>query len=131
MLRFMEKIKSIFNFVRQYWKIMLAIAYMILVPLYSYQSTAKMRQTLEISQESSDGQIKILQGAMEEQRVQYDKMFKEYQAKIEEEKKRYDDEIVELRKTQEKHQKLLSKKFKENPSAISDELSKRYGLNAN
>lgn len=110
---------------------MLAIAYMILVPLYSYQSTAKMRQTLEISQESSDGQIKILQGAMEEQRVQYDKMFKEYQAKIEEEKKRYDDEIVELRKTQEKHQKLLSKKFKENPSAISDELSKRYGLNAN
>jgi uncharacterized membrane-anchored protein YhcB (DUF1043 family) len=47
------------------------------------------------------------------------------------EEARYNEEIKSIKDKQDKQQKELSKKFKNNPSAISEELTKRYGLNAN
>ena len=118
------------NFIKQYWKIILALAYAILIPLYFHQSTKGMQQAFDNSRESSQKQIGILQNALEDQSAYYDNLFQEYQDKIEAEEVRYNEELKKIKETQQKQQKELSKRFKDNPSAISDELSKRYGLNA-
>jgi hypothetical protein len=118
------------NFIKHYWKLILALAYAILIPLFFYQSTKGMQKALDASRESSDNQIGILKNALNEQSVQYDKMFKEYQAKVDEEEKRYNEELKQIKETQASQQRQLSKRFKENPSSISDELSKRYNLHA-
>jgi uncharacterized protein HemX len=118
------------SFIKQYWKLILALAYAILVPLFFYQSTKGMQKALDTSRESSNNQITILQDALNKQSAEYDKMFKEYQAKVEEEEKRYNEELKQIRETQVVQQRQLSKRFKDNPSSISDELSKRYNLNA-
>ena len=114
----------------KHWKILLLIAYAIAVPLYFHQSTKGMQQALDSSRESSQKQITILENALEDQRVYYDQLFTEYQEKIEAEEVRYQEELDKIKQKQASQQKELSKRFRENPSAVSDELSKRYGLNA-
>lgn len=116
------------NFIKQYWKFILALIYVVVVPLYFYQSTKGMQKALDASRESSNNQIAILQNALTKQSQDYDKMFKEYQAKVEEEETRYNEELKKIKETQAVQQRQLSKRFKENPSSISDELSKRYNL---
>lgn len=116
------------SFIKQYWKVILILAYAVAVPLYFYQSTKGMQKALDVSRESSNNQITILQDALTKQSAEYDKMFKEYQTRIDEEEKRYNEEIKQIKETQASQQRQLSKRFKENPSAISDELSKRYNL---
>lgn len=119
------------SFIKQYWKLLLLLAYAIAVPLYFHQSTKGMQQALDASRESSNNQIKILQTSMEEQRKAYDKMFDEYRAKMEAEEIRYQQEIDKIKQTQVTQQKQLSKRFKENPSEIDNTLMEKYGLNAN
>jgi hypothetical protein len=118
-------------FIKEYWKLLLALAYAIFVPLYFYQSTRTLNKTLDNSRVSSDTQINILQNTLDEQTEYYDKLFQEYQDRMDAEEARYNEEIKSIKEKQEKQQKKLSKKFKSNPSAISEELTKRYGLNAN
>lgn len=118
------------DFIKQYWKLLLFLAYAIAVPLYFHQSTKGIQQTLNSSRESSKKQITILENAFEEQRVFYDQLFIEYQERMDAEKVKYQEELDKIKQTQITQQKQLSKKFKDNPSTISDELSIRYGLNA-
>ena len=118
------------SFIKQYWKIILALVYAIAIPLYFYQSTKGMQKALDTSRESSNNQITILQDALTKQSAEYDKMFKEYQAKVEEEENRYNEELRKIKETQAVQQRQLSKRFKDNPSSISDELTKRYNLSA-
>ncbi len=117
-------------FIKEYWKLLLALAYAIFVPLYFYQSTRTLNKTLDNSRVSSDTQINILQNTLDEQTEYYDKLFQEYQDRMDAEEARYNEEIKSIKDKQDKQQKELSKKFKNNPSAISEELTKRYGLNA-
>lgn len=117
------------EFVKNYWKQILIVAYAIFVPLYFLQSTKSTQEALIASRASSSAQINILQNALDEQRVRYDQMFEEYQIKMEEEEIRFQEEIKKIKLTQEQQQKELSKKFKDNPSSIKDELSNRYNLN--
>jgi len=42
---------------------------------------------------------------------------------------RYNEEIKNIKQVQVEQQKELSKRFKNNPSTISQELKKRYNLN--
>ena len=118
------------SFIKQYWKLLLLLAYAIAIPLYFHQSTKGVQQTFDSSRESSQTQINILEGALEDQKLYYDQLFQEYQERMDAEEVRYDEELEKIKQTQVTQQKQLSKKFKDNPSAISDELSKRYGLNA-
>lgn len=87
-----------------------------------------MQQALDSSRDSSSKQINVLQNALEEQTEYYDSLFQEYQDRIDAEQIRYDEEIQKIKDTQMTQQKELSKKFKSNPSTISDELKKRYNL---
>jgi len=119
------------EFIKLYWKPILALLYAILVPLYFYQSTKSMQQALDSSRTSSSAQINILQNTIDEQTEYYDKLFQEYQDRMDAEEIRYNEEIKNIKENQQKQQKDLSKKFRNNPSAISEELTKRYGLNAN
>jgi|APGre2960657404_1045060.scaffolds.fasta_scaffold48832_2 hypothetical protein len=120
-----------FNFIKQYWKLILLLAYGIAVPLYFHQSTKAMGKALDTSRESSNNQIKILQTSLEDQKKAYDKMFDEYRLKMEAEEKRYNEELEKIKTTQITQQKQLSKRFKENPSEISNTLMEKYGLNGN
>ena len=90
-----------------------------------------MQQALDSSRTSSSAQINILQNTIDEQTEYYDKLFQEYQDRMDAEEIRYNEEIKNIKENQQKQQKDLSKKFRNNPSAISEELTKRYGLNAN
>ena len=119
------------EFIKLYWKPIFALLYAILVPLYFYQSTKSMQQALDSSRTSSSAQINILQNTIDEQTEYYDKLFQEYQDRMDAEEIRYNEEIKNIKENQQKQQKDLSKKFRNNPSAISEELTKRYGLNAN
>lgn len=116
------------NFIKQNWKLVLALVYAIFVPLYFWKSTKNMQQALDSSRDSSSKQINVLQNALEEQTEYYDSLFQEYQDRIDAEQIRYDEEIQKIKDTQMTQQKELSKKFKSNPSTISDELKKRYNL---
>lgn len=118
-----------FNFIKQYWKLLLALLYAILVPLYFYQSTKSVENALNSSRESSQKQINILQNSMEEQAQYYDALLQDYQDKMDAEEVRYNQEIKNIKEVQEKQQKELAKRFKNNPTTISDELKKRYTLN--
>lgn len=122
--------QRLINFIKQYWKLLLLLAYAIAVPLYFHQSTKGIQQAFDSSRESSQKQISILEGALEDQRLYYDQLFQEYQDRMDAEELRYEEELTKIKETQASQQKQLAKRFKENPSAISDELSKRYGLNA-
>lgn len=121
---------KIVNLIKQHWKLILILAYGIFVPLYFWKSTKGIQQAFDSSRESSQKQINILEGALEDQSLYYDQLFQEYQDRMDAEEARYEEEIAKIKEAQATQQKQLSKKFKENPSAISDELSKRYGLNA-
>ena len=131
MLILLQNLSKAKEFIKLYWKPILALLYAILVPLYFYQSTKSMQQALDSSRTSSSAQINILQNTIDEQTEYYDKLFQEYQDRMDAEEIRYNEEIKNIKENQQKQQKDLSKKFRNNPSAISEELTKRYGLNAN
>ena len=113
----------------KYWKILLLLAYGIAVPLYFHQSTKGMQKALDASRESSQNQINILKSNIEVQKLAYEKMFNEYRAKMEEEDARYKQELEKIKTTQASQQKILSKRFKDNPSEINNTLMEKYGLN--
>ena len=116
------------DIIKQYWKLILAIAYAIFVPLYFYNSTKGIQKAFDSSRESSQKQINLLEDSLEEQSVYYDQLFQQYQDRMDAEEIRYQQEIIDIKQVQDKQQKELSKRFKNNPSAISDELKKRYNL---
>ena len=121
-------LNQIINFIKQNWKLILALVYAIFVPLYFYKSTKTLQVALDSSRDSSDKQINVLQNTLEEQSQYYDYLFQEYQDRMDAEEIRYNQQIENIKVVQDKQQKELSKKFKNNPSAISDELKKRYNL---
>lgn len=116
----------------QHWKLIAGIAYSIAVPVYFYitaSSANKNLQTaLETSQVSNQKQIAILQNSLEDQRAAYEKMFNEYQEKMNAAQKQHDDELVKIKKAQADQQWQLSQKFKADPTAVNEELEKRFGL---
>lgn len=116
----------------QHWKLIAGIAYSIAVPVYFYitaSSANKNLQTaLETSQVSNQKQIAILQISLEDQRVAYEKMFNDYQEKMNAAQKQHDDELVKIKKAQADQQWQLSQKFKADPTAVNEELEKRFGL---
>lgn len=116
------------NFIKVNWKLILAIIYAIFVPLYFYKSTKTLQFAIDSSRDSSDKQINILQNTLDEQSEYYDSLFQEYQDRMDAEENRYNQELEDIKVVQDKQQKELSKRFKNNPSAISDELKKRYNL---
>ena len=117
------------NFIKQYWKLLLAIAYAMFIPLYFYQSAKSIQNSLDSSRESSEKQINILQNSLDEQSLYYDMLLQEYQDRMDAEDVRYNEELNSIKQAQEQQQKELSKRFKNNPSTISDELKRRYKLN--
>lgn len=118
------------DFIKQYWKLILLLAYSIAIPLYFYQSTKNMQKGLDSSRDSSQHQIDILKTSMQQQTVAYEKMFNDYREATKQEEIRYKEEIEYIKKTQVLQQKQLSKRFKENPSEIDKTLIEKYGLNA-
>lgn len=124
-----QNLEAMVNFIKEYWKLLLAIAYAIFIPLYFYQSTKSIQNGLDNSREFSQKQINILQNSLDEQSQYYDELLQQYQDKIDAEEIRYNEEIENIKQVQQEQQKELSKRFKNNPSAISDELRKRYNLN--
>ncbi len=117
------------EFINLYWKPILALLYAILVPLYFYESTKSVQAALDNSRESSQKQINILQNSLDEQAQYYDALLQDYQDKMDAEEVRYNEEIKKIKEVQQKQQKELAKRFKNNPTTISDELKKRYNLN--
>lgn len=117
------------NFIQQYWKLLLALLYAILVPLYFHRSAKSIQDALDNSRKSSDKQISILQNSFDEQAEYYDTLLQEYQDRMDAEEVRYNEEIKNIKQVQVEQQKELSKRFKNNPSTISEELKKRYNLN--
>lgn len=126
----LENLKQILNFIKSYWKIILALLYAIAVPLWFYQSNRALVQALEISDNSSKQQIQVLKNNIDTQKAAYDKLFEEYKQKLEYEEQRYNKELADIKTKQEQQQGKLSGLFRRNPTSINDELSKRYGLNA-
>ena len=124
----LANLNQVFNFAKQNWKLILALVYAIFVPLYFYNSTRNLQIALDSSRDSSDKQINVLQNALDEQSEYYDSLFQEYQDRMDAEENRYNQEIEDIKVVQDKQQKELSKRFKNNPSAISNELKKRYNL---
>ena len=116
----------------QHWKLIAGIAYSIAVPVYFYitaSSANKNLQTaLETSQVSNQKQISILRNSLEDQRVAYEKMFNEYQEKMNAAQKQHDEELTKIKKAQADQQWQLSQRFKADPTAVNDELEKRFGL---
>ena len=58
-------------------------------------------------------------------------MFEEYKQRLDAEEERYNKELQTIKDNQKVQQSKLSGLFRNNPQAVNDELSKRYGLNAN
>ena len=87
-----------------------------------------LQQAMDASQTSNRQQIELLQNALEDQRLAYDKMFKEYQEKLNAAQKEHETEMAKIKKTQADQQWQLSQKFKTDPAAINEELEKRFGL---
>ena len=107
----------------------MAIAYAIFVPLYFHQSAKSIQNSLDISRNSSEKQINILQNSFDEQAKYYDMLLQEYQDKMDAEEVRYNQEINNIKLTHEQQYKELSKRFKNDLSTITEELKKRYRLN--
>ncbi len=124
----LAKLNQVFNFAKENWKLILALVYAIFVPLYFYNSTKNLQIALDSSRNSSNKQINILQNALDEQSQYYDALFQEYQDRMDAEENRYNQELQSIKVIQDIQQKELSKKFKNNPSTISNELKKRYNL---
>jgi hypothetical protein len=121
----------ILQILKNNWKIILALIYAIAVPLYFYNSNRETAKALDIAQKSSDQQIQVMKTAMDSQKIAYDKMFEEYKQRLDAEEERYNKELQAIKDGQKAQQYKLSGLFKNSPQAVDDELSKRYGLNAN
>jgi hypothetical protein len=119
------------DLIKQYWKAVLAIVYAIAVPLYFYLSTRITEQALETSINSSKKQIEVLQSTIDEQSAYYTVMFEQYAALIEQEESRHNEQIQNIQQIKQYQQSLLSQKFNQDPTAITEELKKRYNLNGN
>jgi len=116
------------TFILQHWKIGMAVVYAIVIPFYFNQSSKSAFQAMEASQESSKKQIYILKNEIEEQRKVYNQMFDDYKKKLDEAQAKYDEELESIKKNQKKQQKKMAETFKNDESAIDEELQKRYGL---
>lgn len=124
-------LRVVFSFLKENWKAVLAIVYAIAVPLYFYMSTKTTEQALEASRNSSKEQIEILQSTIDEQNAYYNVVFEQYAAMLEEEESRHNQQIQRIEQIQQYQQSLLSQKFNQDPTTITEELKKRYGLNGN
>lgn len=120
------------TFLLQHWKLIAGIAYSIAIPVYFYTSSSSanknMQEALEISQASNQKQIAILQHSLEDQKQAYEKMFNDYKEKLDAAQKQHDSEMAKIKKTQLDQQWQLSQKFKADPTAVNEELEKRFGL---
>ncbi len=120
------------TFLIQYWKLIAGAAYIIAVPVYFYVTASSanknLETALEISQASNQKQISILRESLEDQRVAYEKMFNEYQEKMNAAQKEHETELAKIKKAQADQQWQLSQKFKADPTAVNEELEKRFGL---
>lgn len=115
-------------FVKANWKLIAAGVYALIIPLYFNQSSKSAFKAMEASQESSKKQIHILKNEMEEQRRVYNQMFDDYKKKLDEAQAKYDEELESIKKNQKKQQKKMAETFKNDETAIDEELQKRYGL---
>ena len=127
----MFMLPRILQTIKDNWKIILALIYAIAVPLYFYNSNRATAKALDIAQKSSDQQIQVMKTAMDTQKAAYDKMFEDYKQRLNAEEERYNKELQTIKDNQKVQQGKLAGLFKSNPQAVNDELSKRYGLNAN
>jgi hypothetical protein len=110
------------------WKLVISLGYAVIVPLYFNQTSKSAVKAMEASQESSKKQIYILKNEIEEQRRVYNQMFDDYKKKLDEAQAKYDEELESIKKNQKKQQKKMAETFKNDESAIDEELQKRYGL---
>lgn len=117
------------KYIKIYWKEIFIVAYAIFIPLYFFQSTKSTQKALDASRTSSSAQIGYLEDRLDEQAFYYDQLIEEYQIKIDLLEQKYNGELDKIKEKQAIQQKDLSVIFKKNPSAISEELRKRYGLN--
>jgi len=118
-----------YNFIKQNWKIGIAIIYAVAIPMYFYLTTAKINKALDTSNESNKKQIEILESTITEQQMYYDQLFEDYRVSFEYESERHDTEIRKIYETQEYQQSLLVDKLKKDPMQITIILKDRYKLN--
>lgn len=116
------------KYIKIYWKEIFIVAYAIFIPLYFFQSTQSTQKALDASRTSSSNQISYLEDRLDEQAFYYDQLIEEYQIKIDLIEQKYNGEIDRIKERQAIQQEELTIIFKKNPSAISEELRKRYGL---
>jgi hypothetical protein len=120
-----------FNFIKQYWKWIIALLYALIVPLYFHQSTKNLSKALDESRESNKQQLEILNKSLKEQQLYYDGLIEEFTIAMDLESQRHNDEMQKIRDMQEYQQSLLADRFKNDPTQITIVLKDRYKLNGN
>ena len=116
------------SFIQKYWKMLIAIAYAIAVPLYFMTSTRAVSQALDQATISSNTQIETLQKTNQKQKEYYDKLLEDYQNKFDEINAKYYTQQLQIDEMAKKQKNDLVKKWNNDPTSINPEIEKRFPI---
>ena len=116
------------TFIKEYWQIFVGIVYTIGVWIYFKAQTDKVKEVLEVKEDSHQKEIDALNGSHAEEIALRDGALAKYHEIIAKIEKEYENKKEELSDKKRAEVKKLVAENSEDPSNLSKLLSERFGI---
>ena len=119
---------KVWNFVKKYWKMFAGAVYAIVVWSYFKDQADKVKEVLEVREDTHQKEVDALNSSHAEEIAQRDEALDKYQEIIAKIEKKYEERKEELSEEKRAEVNKLVTKYREDPATLSRLLAERFGV---